>query len=151
MAPRSRAGCSAAQRSRQRACQRARWATRAPRCCRWLEERGAELLLGEPIETIGAESVTLRSGRELRADVVYRCVGVLPNTGMLASSPFASAFGFRNSVVVDDHLQAPTAAHAASRALALRTAVAVTTASPSALARVPRRWTGTRASSASAT
>ena len=72
---------------------------------RWLEERGAELLLGEAIETIGAESVTLKSGRELRADVVYKCVGVQPNTGMLASSPFASAFGFRNSVVVDDHLQ----------------------------------------------
>ena len=39
---------------------------------RWLESMGAELRLGEPIETIGATSVTLRSGEVLRADAVYR-------------------------------------------------------------------------------
>ena len=37
----------------------------------WLQRRGAELMLGEPIERIGAESILLKSGRELEADVVY--------------------------------------------------------------------------------
>jgi hypothetical protein len=36
----------------------------------WLNRRGAELMLGEAIERIGAESVLLKSGRELEADVV---------------------------------------------------------------------------------
>jgi len=72
---------------------------------RWLEKRGAELVLGEAIEAIRHESVLLKSGTELLADVVYKCVGVQPNTGMLASSPFAKSFGFRNSIEVNDHLQ----------------------------------------------
>ena len=71
----------------------------------WLERRGAELMLGEAIERIGSESILLKSGVELEADVVYKCVGVMPNTAMLRESPFAAHFGFRSSIEVNDHLQ----------------------------------------------
>ena len=36
----------------------------------WLVRRGAELMLGEAIERIAAESILLKSGRLLEADVV---------------------------------------------------------------------------------
>ena len=36
----------------------------------WLELRGVELMGGEPIERIGADTVLLKSGIELTADVV---------------------------------------------------------------------------------
>ena len=94
----------------------------------WLELRGVELMGGEPIERIGADTVLLKSGIELTADVVcvtrpalspfgphchspgrpgsrYKCVGVMPNTDMLKESPFAQKFGFRNSIEVNDYLQ----------------------------------------------
>jgi len=71
----------------------------------WLEQRGAQLRLGEAIEQISEKSLLLRSGQEIKADIVYKCVGVIPNTAMLADSPFAASFGFRNSVEVNDHLQ----------------------------------------------
>ncbi len=38
----------------------------------WLEGRGAELMLGEPIERISAQSLLLKSGVELEADIVYK-------------------------------------------------------------------------------
>ena len=71
----------------------------------WLGERGVELMGGEPIEKIEAESVLLKSGVKLEADVVYKCVGVMPNTAMLKESPLAQKFGFRDSIEVNDHLQ----------------------------------------------
>ena len=71
----------------------------------WLGERGVELMGGEPIEKIEAESVLLKSGVKLEADVVYKCVGVMPNTAMLKESPFAAHFGFRDSIEVNDYLQ----------------------------------------------
>jgi NADH dehydrogenase FAD-containing subunit len=68
--------------------------------------RGAELRLGEGIEEIGASSLLLKSGETLHADVVYKCVGVMPNTAMLKASPtFSASFGFRDSIEVNDHLQ----------------------------------------------
>ena len=100
--------------------------------------RGVELMGGEPIERIGADTVLLKSGIELTADVVcatrpalalhtpflvliatharsspgarYKCVGVMPNTDMLKESPFAQKFGFRNSIEVNDHLQVTSSA-----------------------------------------
>ena len=55
----------------------------------------------------GAEmTATAKSGATITADVVYKCVGVMPNTAMLKESPFAEKFGFRNSIEVNDHLQA---------------------------------------------
>jgi len=71
----------------------------------WLEARGAELILGTAIERISSESLLLKSGQEIEADVVYKCVGVMPNTAMLKSSPFAASFGFRDSIEVNAFLQ----------------------------------------------
>ena len=100
----------------------------------WLELRGVELMGGEPIERIGVDTVLLKSGIELSADVVcvarpthsppvptaihdcqspvarYKCVGVMPNTDMLKGSPFAQKLGFRNSIEVNDYLQVTTIA-----------------------------------------
>ena len=47
-----------------------------------------QLRLGEPIADIGPDSITLKSGEVLAAGVVYKCVGVMPNTAMLKDSPF---------------------------------------------------------------
>ena len=37
--------------------------------------------------------------------LVHRCVGVKPNTACLKASPVVEAWGFRESVVVNDQLQ----------------------------------------------
>lgn len=72
----------------------------------WFAARGAEMKLGEPIEAIRSQSVLLKSGELLESDVVYKCVGVMPNTDMLKDSPlFSGTFGFRDSISVNDHLQ----------------------------------------------
>ena len=77
----------------------------------WLTRRGAELMLGQAIERISAESVVLTSGEELEADVVYKCVGVMPNTAMLKDTPYSTSFGFRDSIEVNDYLQVPGHPH----------------------------------------
>ena len=72
----------------------------------WFAARGAEMRLGEGIEEIRAQSLLLKSGEMVEADVVYKCVGVMPNTQMLKASPvFSNSFGFRDSIEVNDHLQ----------------------------------------------
>jgi len=72
----------------------------------WLRRMGAELRLGEAIQDIGADSITLKSGEVLFADVVYKCVGMMPNTSMVKGAPdFTAALGFRDSLNVNDHLQ----------------------------------------------
>ncbi|KAL3917898.1 MAG: hypothetical protein SGPRY_006222 [Prymnesium sp.] len=72
---------------------------------KWLQRHGVELRLGEAIASIEETSITLKSGEVLSAGVVYKCVGVMPNTKMLKTSPFKSALGFRDSVIVNDQLQ----------------------------------------------
>ena len=63
-------------------------------------------MLNEAIEEIRSQSLILKSGEIVQADVVYKCVGVMPNTSMLKDSPiFFGSFGFRESVAVNDHLQ----------------------------------------------
>ena len=70
----------------------------------WLERAGVELMLGEAIDTIEETFITLKSGSTIHADVVYKCVGVMPNTSMLTGTPFEGK-GFRGSVEVNDQLQ----------------------------------------------
>jgi len=82
----------------------------APKCAEfaldWLNKRNVVLRLGEAIQDIGTESITLKTGEVLKAGVVYKCVGVMPNTSFLKESPpFLSNFGFRDSVNVNDQLQ----------------------------------------------
>ena len=72
----------------------------------WLQKRGAELVQGDRIEQTFPNSLILKSGRELKADVVYKCVGYVPNTAMLKeSSVFNGQFGARDAINVNDHLQ----------------------------------------------
>ena len=78
----------------------------------WFRARGAQMRLGEGIAEIRSSSLTLRSGEVLEADVVYKCVGVMPNTAMLKASPiFNGSFGFRDSIEVNDHLQVAGNSH----------------------------------------
>ena len=70
----------------------------------WLERAGVELMLGIAIKRIEETSILLKSGQTISADVVYKCVGVMPNTGMLKGTPYAGK-GFRESVEVNEHLQ----------------------------------------------
>mmetsp|Transcript_15095 Transcript_15095/g.29717 ORF Transcript_15095/g.29717 Transcript_15095/m.29717 type:complete len:229 (-) Transcript_15095:175-861(-) len=68
-----------------------------------------ELRLGQPISEIGSDFITLGGGEQLQADVVYKCVGVLPNTAMVKNVPeFRDDLGFRDSLIVNDHLQVGT-------------------------------------------
>jgi len=71
----------------------------------WFKRRGAVMRLGEGIDKIEEHRLVLKSGEEMLADVVYKCVGVMPNTSMLKDSFFANSFGFRDSIEVNDHLQ----------------------------------------------
>jgi len=64
---------------------------------------GAELLLGEYVESVGAGEVALRDGTTLPADVVISAVGVRPATAWLAGSGLALEHG---GVVVDERLVA---------------------------------------------
>jgi len=80
-----------------------------PRCAehalRWLRRMGVELRLGQAIAEINTESIALKTGEVLDAGIVYKCVGVMPNTSMMKNTAFASALGFRDSVNVNDNLQ----------------------------------------------
>jgi len=73
----------------------------------WLEARGAVFRLGEKIAEIGQQSVTLATGEVLFAGVVYKCVGVKPNTSTLRDSPLLSEHlvGAREAVHVNAQLQ----------------------------------------------
>ena len=72
----------------------------------WLQQRGAELLLGAPLQHVGAETITLSDGTVVPVCVVYKCVGVMPNGAFLNSSKIGEArSGPRGGVVVNDHLQ----------------------------------------------
>ena len=70
----------------------------------WLEAHGVELMLGTAIDKIEETQIVLKSGATITADVVYKCVGVMPNTSVLKGTSFEGK-GFRGSVEVNDYLQ----------------------------------------------
>lgn len=73
---------------------------------KWLKENGAELRLGSPLKSIDEKSVTFSDGTTLEVDLVYKCVGVAPNTGFLKGGDLAAALkGPRGSLVVNHHFQ----------------------------------------------
>lgn len=47
-------------------------------CRQWLEARGASLIFESPVESSRPDSVTLRGGQKLAADIVYMCTGAPP-------------------------------------------------------------------------
>ncbi|KAH8059557.1 oxidoreductase [Aureococcus anophagefferens] len=75
-------------------------------CKRWLEARGAELLLGAPLRHVAEKSITLHDGTEVPCDALYKCTGARPNGDFLAGSALGDACaGPRGAVVVDDSLR----------------------------------------------
>ena len=75
-------------------------------CKRWLEARGAELLLGAPLRHVAEQSITLHDGTEVPCDALYKCTGARPNGDFLAGSALGDACaGPRGAVVVDDSLR----------------------------------------------
>lgn len=72
----------------------------------WLKTNGAELKLGSPLKHLDDKSVTFADGKTLQVDLLYKCVGVAPNTGFLKQGALSSSLkGPRGSMVVNDHLQ----------------------------------------------
>ncbi len=74
---------------------------------KWLESHNVELYLGSPLKKMDAKSITFKEGTKIQVDVVYKCVGVAPNSDILKSNAtLAKALqGPNKSVVVNDHLQ----------------------------------------------
>ena len=76
---------------------------------KWLKEHGVELYLGSPLKKIDPKFIQFAEGTTVRVDVVYKCVGVAPNSNMLASgssrSLTKSLQGPKKAVVVNNHLQ----------------------------------------------
>jgi len=70
----------------------------------WCEKAGVEFMFGKEIDKIEETRIVLKSGQIIEADVVYKCVGVMPNTAVLKGTPFEGK-GFRGSVEVNDFLQ----------------------------------------------
>jgi len=75
---------------------------------RWLKQRNVTFRMGIAFEQINTDSVVLKGGEVLHADLVYPCIGVFPNTSFLKSTPLKAHMGFRDSIVVNDHLQVAT-------------------------------------------
>ena len=70
----------------------------------WLSTKGVDLVLGEWITSIDDNGCTLKSGRRIDADVVYRCMGFKPNSGFLQKS-FADQLDQKGALRVSDTLQ----------------------------------------------
>ena len=54
---------------------------------RWLKQRNVTFRMGIAFEQINTDSVVLKGGEVLHADLVYPCIGVFPNTSFLKSTP----------------------------------------------------------------
>lgn len=73
---------------------------------KWLQDNDVELYLGSPLRSIDQKSVTFAEGTKVQVDVVYKCVGVNPNSDIIKSNSLAESLqGPNKSVVVNDHLQ----------------------------------------------
>jgi NADH dehydrogenase FAD-containing subunit len=73
---------------------------------KWLENHDVELYLGSPLKNIDSNSITFKEGTKVQVDIVYKCVGVAPNSNMLQSNALAKTLqGPNKSVMVNDHLQ----------------------------------------------
>jgi len=70
----------------------------------WLTSRGVELVLGEWIDTISERGCLLKSGRQINADIVYRCMGFKPISSFLQRD-FSDQLNKRGQLVVTDTLQ----------------------------------------------
>jgi len=80
---------------------------------RWFADRGVELLLGQTIGDISDGGCFLKnSGRELRADLVFVCFGMRPNTAMMKDGDMSACLSDRGLIRVNEHLQVEGFPHA---------------------------------------
>lgn len=70
----------------------------------WLSRRNCELVLNEFVASLDETGCKLQSGRDIRADIVYKCMGFRPASGPLARY-FGNSIDKRGSIIVNDFLQ----------------------------------------------
>ncbi|MDR1747711.1 MAG: FAD-dependent oxidoreductase [Spirochaetaceae bacterium] len=79
-----------------------------------LRSKGVNLLLNTTVKTITPSSVVLAEGESVPADIVFVCIGSVPNTGFLRGngSPNENGvkLGLKGGIIVDDYLRT-TAPH----------------------------------------
>eukprot|EP00756_Hemistasia_phaeocysticola_P004450 Hpha_TRINITY_DN12822_c0_g1::TRINITY_DN12822_c0_g1_i1::g.24290::m.24290 len=54
-------------------------------CERWLRDRGVEIVLGEWLDGFDEKGCVLKSGREVKADLVFNCLGSAPSRVEMAA------------------------------------------------------------------
>ena len=74
-------------------------------CRKWLDDKGAEVLLDQWIESIDERGCSLRGGRRIDADIVYSCMGFKSNAKHILSLLGADCVDKRGFAIVNDHLQ----------------------------------------------
>lgn len=73
---------------------------------KWLQDNDVEMYLGSPLKKIDPKYIQFKEGTTVQVDVVYKCVGVAPNSVMLGSSPLSKSLkGPKKAVEVNDYLQ----------------------------------------------
>jgi len=74
---------------------------------KWLKDNHVELYLGSPLKKIDPKFIKFAEGTTVQVDVVYKCLGVAPNSTILQSggSLTKSLEGPKKAVVVIDSLQ----------------------------------------------
>lgn len=77
----------------------------AQHCRQWFEDRGVELVLGEPLEKWNDTSCTTKAGRVISAGAVYVCFGSRCNSQSVAEGSMSRCLGARKDVQVNEHLQ----------------------------------------------
>ncbi len=68
-----------------------------------LREAGVDLVLGQAVTEIGADSVTLADGTQRDAEVVIAAIGVRPESGLAADAGLE--ISDRGAIVIDDQLR----------------------------------------------
>lgn len=73
---------------------------------KYLENHRVELHLRTKLNEIADKHIVFEDGTKLQADIVYRCIGVKPNTGFLHSSILKDSLkGPKQAIAVNDQLQ----------------------------------------------
>lgn len=75
---------------------------------RFLKDNDVELYLGSPLKKIDSKFIQFQEGTKIQVDLVYKCVGVEPNSSMLQSSGGSltkTLVGPKKSVVVNNYFQ----------------------------------------------
>jgi NADH dehydrogenase FAD-containing subunit len=77
-------------------------------CQRRLTEMGVDIQFNQRIlkHSVGDHVYRSESGTEFRADVVFVCTGIVPNSDLLAASPqFSASLDEKRYAIVDEHMR----------------------------------------------